>query len=257
MRRVEIAPGGHHLRHGDGGPFFWLADTGWLLLSRLTREEAAVYLDDRRRRGFNVVQAMLLPGLPCRNAYGWEPCADLDPARPLAGPARDGYWEHVDFVLDLAAERGMHLALVPAWGAVVRRGHLTAERAAAYGAWLGRRYRGAQNVFWLNGGDERGDRNPDVWHALGNALKEADPDHLMTFHPFGRTRSAQWFADAPWLDFHMCQSGHQRYDQTAPGEPPGRGQLAVHRGRLRPRAPAAGAGRRALVRGHPPGPARR
>ena len=37
----------------------------------------------------------------------------------------------------------------------------------------------------------------------------------MTFHPFGRTRSAAWFHTEPWLDFNMFQSGHRRYDQES------------------------------------------
>lgn len=35
----------------------------------------------------------------------------------------------------------------------------------------------------------------------------------MTFHPRGRTTSATWFNNAPWLDFNMFQSGHRRYGQ--------------------------------------------
>lgn len=38
-------------------------------------------------------------------------------------------------------------------------------------------------------------------------------DHIMTFHPRGRTVSARWFADRDWIDFHMFQSGHRRYGQ--------------------------------------------
>ncbi len=212
--RIVVAPGGHFLEHEDGSPFFWLADTGWLLFSRLRGEEAALYLDDRRDRGFGVVQAMLVPGLPVRNPYGAEPFEGGDPGRPDRG----GYWDHVDDVVDMAATRGIRLALVPVWGSVVRRGQIDAPSAAAYGAWLGRRFRDRHNIFWLNGGDVRGDRQAAVWHALGRAIKEADPHHLMTFHPFGRTQSSQWFWGADWLDFHMCQSGHRRYDQADPGD---------------------------------------
>ena len=53
---------------------------------------------------------------------------------------------------------------------------------------------------------------------MGRTLKQADPNHLVTFHPFGRTQSSTWFHGEPWLDFNMFQSGHRRYDQdTEPG----------------------------------------
>ena len=52
-----------------------------------------------------------------------------------------------------------------------------------------------------------------MWRAMGRALKEADPVHLITYHPFGRTQSSLWFHNEGWLDFNMFQSGHRRYDQ--------------------------------------------
>ena len=54
-----------------GDPFFWLGDTGWLLFTKLTREEAEKYLEDRHQKGFNVVQVMVLQNVrkPI-NVYG-------------------------------------------------------------------------------------------------------------------------------------------------------------------------------------------
>jgi hypothetical protein len=78
---------------------------------------------------------------------------------------------------------------------------------------LANRYKNYPNLFWLNGGDTRGDENTEVWQALGTALKRNDPNHLVTFHPFGRMQSSTWFHNESWLDFNMFQSGHQRYDQ--------------------------------------------
>jgi hypothetical protein len=66
---------------------------------------------------------------------------------------------------------------------------------------------------WILGGDIRGDQNEGVWKLMGQTLKAEDPDHLITYHPFGRTQSSMWFHNEPWLDFNMFQSGHQRYDQ--------------------------------------------
>jgi len=59
----------------------------------------------------------------------------------------------------------------------------------------------------------RGSDSTEIWRAMGRQLKLHDPAHLVTFHPFGRTQSSDWFHDEPWLDFNMFQSGHRRYDQ--------------------------------------------
>ena len=66
----------------------------------------------------------------------------------------------------------------------------------------------------MNGGDIRGDVRPEIWKTIAGTLQSNDGNHLVTFHPFGRTQSSQWFHNEPWLDFNMFQSGHRRYDQV-------------------------------------------
>ena len=53
-------PGGRYLQYADGRPFFYLGDTAWELFHRTTREEARLYLEDRARKGFTVIQAVCL-----------------------------------------------------------------------------------------------------------------------------------------------------------------------------------------------------
>ena len=65
----------------DGKPFFWLADTGWELFHRLTREEVIHYLDKREEQQFNVIMAVALAelnGLRQPNMYGDMPFKDLE-----------------------------------------------------------------------------------------------------------------------------------------------------------------------------------
>ncbi|MEG0767191.1 MAG: DUF4038 domain-containing protein, partial [Clostridia bacterium] len=69
------------------------------------------------------------------------------------------------------------------------------------------------NVLWLVGGDVRGSDAPESFTRIGERLRQRDPKRLIGFHPFGRCSSSLWFANAAWLDFHMFQSGHRRYDQ--------------------------------------------
>ena len=88
------------------------------------------------------------------------------------------------------------------------------EEAKAYGTFLAERYKDNPNIVWIIGGDTRGDVKTEVWETLARTIRSIDKNHLMTFHPFGRTMSATWFNDADWLDFNMFQSGHRRYGQT-------------------------------------------
>ena len=39
--QLKVSENQRFLMDSEGKPFFWLGDTGWLLFSKLTREEAA------------------------------------------------------------------------------------------------------------------------------------------------------------------------------------------------------------------------
>jgi hypothetical protein len=71
--RLQVASNRRYLQYEDGRPFFYMADTAWMLFHRLNREESARYLEDRARKGFSVIQAVALPeldGLTTPNPYG-------------------------------------------------------------------------------------------------------------------------------------------------------------------------------------------
>jgi hypothetical protein len=218
--RLSVSANRRFLQQADGSPFFWLGDTAWLLFSRLGRPETVRYLDDRQSKGFNVIQVMVLHVADERSANGSPALVDADPGHPRTTPGSDpadpaayDYWDHIDWVAGQAAARGIYLALVPAWGSLVKAGQVNASNVVAYGTFLARRYRDVPNIVWLVGGDARGDEQIEVWSALGRTLRAGDPNHLITYHPYGRTQSSTWFHGEPWLDFNMFQSGHRRYDQ--------------------------------------------
>ena len=212
---LKVSSNGRFLETADGKPFFWMGDTAWRLLQRLTREEAVRYLDVRRAKGFNVIQVMIANQPGEKNVYGAPAFVDGDPGKPLtaARPGEPDYWDHLDFVLAQAAQRGIYLALLPAWCSLAKSA-LNLSNAPAYIRFLTSRYRNHPNIIWVNGGDCRGSDFPELWKLIGMALKRGDPDRLITYHPFGGTSSSMWFHDEPWLDFNMFQSGHRRYDQV-------------------------------------------
>lgn len=224
VRELKVTDNGRYLSTTDGEPFFWLGDTGWLLFSKLNRKETKRYLEDRRQKGFNVIQVMVLHDLSATDAYGDSALAGGDVARPriIEGNAygkgdQYDYWDHVDYVVDQAAKYGIYMAMVPVWGSNVKAGLISREQARQYAAFLAERYKDKSNIIWLNGGDTKGSDSTAIWNIIGSTLHEKAPGHLVTFHPFGRTQSASWFQAATWLDFNMFQSGHRRYDQDVSG----------------------------------------
>lgn len=202
-----------YLKHENGKPFFWLGDTGWLLPERLTRDEAGYYLSRCQAAGYNVVQVQTVNGVPAYNVYGQMSHPDGYDFSEINKKGVYGYWNHMDFIIKTAERNGIYIGMVCIWGGLVKSGLMTVEEAQAYGKFLADRYKNSPNIIWIIGGDIQGDIKPEVWHALARAIKANDPNHLMTFHPRGRTTSADYYNDAEWLDFNMFQSGHRRYGQ--------------------------------------------
>lgn len=203
----------------DGAPFFYLADTGWTMLARLSREEVDFYLRERAAKGFNVVQTMGImefDGLHTPNAEGHVPLLGDDPATPT-----EAYWQICDYAVERAARLGMVLAIVPAWGDkwYRRRGVgpeiFTPENAFAFGKWLGERY-AKQTVIWLLGGDREflTENHREITRQMARGIRSGDGGrNLISVHPASHESSSLHFHDEEWLDFSMWQSGHHYFDE--------------------------------------------
>ena len=210
---LQVSANNRYLQHADGTPFFWLADTGWLLPERLNRDEAAYYLSRAAQAGYNVVQVQTINGVPAMNAYGQSSHPFGYDFSQVDRPGVYGYWDHMDYIVDTAARHGIYIGMVCIWGGLVKAGLMDQDQAVAYGTFLANRYKDRPNIVWIIGGDIQGSIKTEVWETLAHTIKAIDTRHLMTYHPRGRHTSATWFSQADWIDFHMFQSGHRRYGQ--------------------------------------------
>jgi hypothetical protein len=222
--QLRVSANKRYLVKSDGAPFFWLGDTAWELFHRLTREEAEVYLKKRAEQKFTVIQAVVLAemdGLHEPNAYGEIPLENDDPTKP-----REAYFQHVDFIIDRAAEMGLYIGLLPTWGDKLFKDRwgigpeiFNTENAKVYGQWIGKRYKNKKNIIWILGGDRnpRNDADVEIWRSMANGIVAGAGGHdkaLMTFHPqpngLEDGGSSKWFHHDEWLDFNMFQTGHCR-----------------------------------------------
>ena len=211
--KLKISENRRYLVFEDGTPFFYLGDTGWELFHRLNKDDVERYLENRRAKGFTVIQSVILAeldGLNTPDAEGDKPLIDNDPLKP-----NEAYFAHVDWVIKKAFEKGIFIGLLPTWGDKVDKKWgvgpviFNKDNAFKYGQWIGKRYKDFQNIIWINGGDrDGGGENKIIWDAIGEGIKSVDKNHLMTFHPWGERSSSEWFQESDWLDFNMCQTGH-------------------------------------------------
>lgn len=212
---IKVSPNGRYVEYENGKPFFWLGDTGWRLLDKLSREQVDLYLETRYKQGFNVIQLGIIDrsSFRARNKSGEMAIVNNDLDRP-----NEKYFELLDYVLAKAAGLGIYIAIVPAFGSAwdyIPAGDnkvvFTADKSFRFGKYLGDRYKNQWNIVWIMGGD----RNPESTHhyevinSLVKGLKEGEKvKHLITYHPGGDCSSASFFHDDTWLDFNMTQTGH-------------------------------------------------
>ncbi|MBB5394708.1 glycoside hydrolase family 140 protein [Mucilaginibacter sp. AK015] len=216
--QFSVSPDKHNILKA-GKPFFWMGDTAWELFHRLNRGDADRYLKKRSEQGFTVVQAVALAeldGIREPNAYGEKPLVNEDLTRP-----NPKYFEHVDYIIDKAAEYGITIAFLPTWGDKLNASTwgkgpeiLNEKNAAVYAAWLANRYKNKTNIIWILGGDRqpRGEQDIAVWRAMGRAImKVTNNKAIISYHcQPNQLGSAEWFRNEGWFSFNMFQTGHCR-----------------------------------------------
>lgn len=212
--QLKVNDNQRYLQNGDQ-PFFWMADTAWLLFHKLTLEESYIYLKNRKDKGFNIILADFIHTMGQTSADGSFALVGDD----FNKPDLDGkFWSHIDRVIAMAEDLGLYMGLLPIWGSsIVGGGHMTMEEAESYSEFVTKRYGSRPNVIWITGGDIRGDVGRELFIKMAEIMKKNNPNNLVSFHPFGRTDSSMWFHQEKWLDFNIFQSGHRRYDQVSLG----------------------------------------
>jgi hypothetical protein len=232
--QISVSSNGKFLTSKDGRPFFWLGDTDWELFHRLTREEADAFIETRSKQGFNVLQIVALAemnGVREPNRYGDYPLNNEDPTQLLVTPGNKqssdyeyDYWDHVDFVINKAAEKGMYVGLLPTWGDKITHNWgegpviFNESNAKTYGSLLAKRYAKNWNVLWILGGDrpavyKRDGKDWDdrqIWRAMAAGIEEVlGKEAFITYHPSGgKNRTSDYIHVESWLDMNAFQSGH-------------------------------------------------
>ena len=252
----------HILTTEKGKPIFLNNYTAWELLRRCSREDVKELLETLKGYKINAIFFVILDfemDGPGQNYYK-DQAFELDenglpnPLKPLTTTGNNpdlsseyDFWDHLDYVVELAQEMEMYVSLHPAWGEWFS-GKYSGEPTSAiifnetnayrYGHWLGNRYKEKQHVLWMLGGDRsavydsktRGERTriydyrkvyPPMAEGLSegaNGLPEnfngkADYSNiLISYHPRKwAPNSSEWFHNEPWLRFNSIQD--TPYDQ--------------------------------------------
>jgi Protein of unknown function (DUF4038)/Putative collagen-binding domain of a collagenase len=208
----------------DGTPFLVQGDAAWSLIANLTYDEAIVYLDDRRAKGFNTLIVSVVEHLFSRQAP-----RDRSGNEPFTTPGdmstpNDVYFDHAERVLEACAARGIAVILAccyighrhdPSPGVdatnhaegwyyeVVGTGP---EGCRAYGEYLGKRFGRFDNIIWCIGGDWDPDAARTGLDAIAAGIRSTGVSNLFTAHVRPETSGLDSFAGSDWLDINLTYS---------------------------------------------------
>jgi hypothetical protein len=211
--RLRVAKSGTYLEHADGTPFFFLADTAWTGPALSTEDDWAVYLKDRKAKGFTAVQF---------NAVSPWRTAPTDAEGRTAYDLKDGtlvpneaYFRRLDARLKAINAAGLLAVPVLCWAH--KKGDagtdLSEDQITALIRFEVARYRDAHCLFILAGDNSYRGAEADKWKRIGRAVFGESPGLLVTTHPTGMNFPWKDWEGEKWLTVLGYQSGHG--DDTA------------------------------------------
>ena len=160
----------HLLETISGNPVFLNNFTLWKLIEHGTRQDAEEILSICKENKYNMVSSMILgiatwkgmayeAGVTSYGDHAFENDASgyPNPLEPIVTSGNDfndpeqyDFWDHVEYIIDLAAKKGMYIGLHPAWGNWFS-GYVHGQKpedimlfdefkAYKYGQWLGQKF---------------------------------------------------------------------------------------------------------------------
>jgi hypothetical protein len=205
---VGVSSDGRFFLDAAGRPTFWLGDTQWELFLSFKEEEAEALLEDRRAKGFNAIQVMLL-------GVGGGKKPNASGARPFLNDAlstpNEAYFSAVDRIVRIAARKGLVLVIGIYHKSPEYARMITPENARAWASWVARRYRSFPNLIWSMYPVAR-DSSVPIVRELAAGLAEGDGGaHLVTVHPDPSPASSSFIHAEPWLSFNTLQTWQSNF----------------------------------------------
>jgi len=221
---LSVAPGNRYLRR-DGQPFYYVADTGWLISWQLSTAQITQYLEDRASKGVKVIQGPIIGLSRVLSPYDGgadDPFIDSVPMR-----LNESWWVTTDHAVKEAARLGMTIAIAPVWGSDNDRIFVNPARHVEFVSLLAKRYSNQAHVLWIAAGeydkitdDEYVRNNRPLnaaelarYNAITTALRaNAHPQSLITYHPDGWSQVSTDFGLDARVQFNMLQSSSNLHE---------------------------------------------
>lgn len=214
---LKISENKEYIEYSNGKPFFWLADTWWMVLSkRIKLVEFKELVSDRISKGFTTI--LLVAGLfpdiePLDERCGNEGGLPWEKNFKSINPE---YFDYADRKIEYLVENGLVPCIVGCWGYYLS--FMGVERIKKHWNYLIARY-GAYPVVWCLAGEtvmpwylskekeKESNYLKKEWTEVAEYVRKTDGfNRLITTHPtqYGRKQLEK----AELLDFEFLQTGH-------------------------------------------------
>lgn len=215
---LKLSPDRRYLVDQRGRPFLVVGDSPQAMIGNLSLRDAAAYIADRKRAGFDAlwVDLLCVKYTGCRSdGTTFDAIRPFTKTNDLSTP-NPAYFARADAMIRLAANAGMAVFLDPietgGWLGVLRSNGV--ERDLAYGRFLGRHFARFKNIVWSSGNDFQTWENPSddtVVLAVASGIHGTDPSALQTVE-LNYLRSAS-LDDTRWRPIISLDAAYT-YDAT-------------------------------------------
>jgi len=205
---LRVSPDHRYLVDQSAAPFWIQGDAPWSLISALTREEEEQYLENRRQKGFNSIIVNLIE-------HKFHGPVDRYGQGPFTTPGdfstpNEKYFEHADWVIRRAAEKGIQVFLAPIYLGYIGLDEGWVDEALAngpakcreWGRYVGKRYRDFDNLVWIIGGDRNPANARAEVDAVAAGIRDFDERHLFTAHCHPESSAVDQYNNEGWLDIN-------------------------------------------------------
>ncbi len=193
---VRVGNTKRYLVYGDGTPFLWLGDTGWMALKKSSLTEWRDYVDNRVAKGFTILQTHATQFVP-----------ETAPGKNQS-PIRDGqpdstYFGALEAKLAYATQQGMTVFLT-GLGYSGKGNYVPETNTPEFARYLVARLLPYAVILSPSMDAPYDDRNDQ----MAAHLKRASSIHLITQHVGTVAGAAEAYHGKAHTDFTALQTGH-------------------------------------------------
>lgn len=207
---LTVSENQRYLMHDNGKPFLWIGCTAWIAPLKASLDDWKSYIDDRVDKKFTLVQ------ISPASIWGGD-SVDVDGNPPFFGKDLNkwnpAYWDAFDEKVQYANDKGIVILVVGLMEPVYR--YPGEEAASIFARNLVARMAGSFVIL----SPSFDSRFQELANIVGDVVNNATSRHLITQHPGTPSGSpihiiADRYYNEGYMDFSMCQSGHNRGDRN-------------------------------------------